>query len=137
MRTRETYSRTFKNGRPTMKRYSRVLPPHFSMSSPAAEAEPPVAMRSLQNSIQHSSAVHSLGSAHSLDNDAVLSGLDGIGLHLKLVHSVFLLVRNDVDISGQLSPLSDGHESRAEPKSENGSEKETTSVQANNDIDLA
>jgi hypothetical protein len=38
---------TFKNGRPTMKRYSRVTPPHFSISSPAPAADPPVAIRSL------------------------------------------------------------------------------------------
>lgn len=32
----------FKNSNSIMKRYSKTFPPHFSMSSPAANADPPV-----------------------------------------------------------------------------------------------
>jgi hypothetical protein len=37
-----------------MKRYSRVCAPDFLISSPAAAAEPPVAMRSLRGQRGHS-----------------------------------------------------------------------------------
>lgn len=88
----------------------------------------------------HSALSHSpfeVGTKNSLNNDAVLSGLDGIGLHLELVHSVFLLIGDNVDLSGQLSPLSDWHKGGTETKSKNGSEKEASSVQTDNDVDLA
>lgn len=42
-----TWSAPERNGSPTTKRYSSVLPPALRTSSPAAAAEPPVAMRSL------------------------------------------------------------------------------------------
>lgn len=72
-----------------------------------------------------------------LDDDAVLSWLNSVRLHLKLVYSVFLFIRNNVDLSRQLSPLSNGHKGGTEPQGENGAEKETSSVQADDDIDLA
>jgi hypothetical protein len=100
---------TFRNPSPTMKRYSRVFPPHFEMSSPAAAAEPPVAIRSLRGGekgkekgnmissstihgeamrLKHLKRVWERGTAqseNSLDDDYGLTRLDGIGLDLELV----------------------------------------------------
>jgi hypothetical protein len=92
-----------------MKRYSRVFPPHLEMSSPAAAAEPPVAIRSLWGGdegkekgnmisfstihgetmrLKHLKRVWKRGTAqseNSLDDDDGLTRLDGIGLDLEFI----------------------------------------------------
>jgi len=127
-----------------MNRYSRVLAPAFWMSWPAAAADPPVAIRSLLSAVasvallllRHQSRVVTLEveAAHSLENDDRLSGLDRILLHLKLVHSVLLLVLGDVAGSGQLSGLADGHKGRANTKCDDRAEEESTGVKADDDV---
>lgn len=79
--------RTFRNGSPTTKRYSTVLPPRREMSWPAPAAEPPVAMRSLEQtpSYQRRAGKASTLRQHSLDHDADLTWLDSVAVHLKLV----------------------------------------------------
>lgn len=120
-----------------MKRYSRVLPPHCWMSSPAAHADPPVAMRSLWDKNGSEKKTCSSPQDDLLDDDTVLPRLDSICLHLKLVYSVFLFIRDDIDLSRQLSDLSNGHKGSAESQGEDRSQEETTCVQTDNDVDLA
>lgn len=72
-----------------------------------------------------------------LDNDAVLSRLDSICLHLELVYSVFLFIRDNVDLSRQLSDLSNGHKGGSKSQGEDRAEEETSCVQTDDDVDLA
>lgn len=118
-----------------MKRYSKVLPPHFSMSSPAAHAEPPVAIRSLLEWDEYRGTPQKR--KNPLDDDTVLPRQDSIRLHLKLIDSVLLLVRDNVDLSRQLADLSHGYKGGSQSQGENGSKKETSGIQADNDVDLA
>jgi hypothetical protein len=69
-------------------------------------------------------------------NQDLLAGLDGVLLHLEEILAVLLLVGGGLARAGELALLADGHEAGAETKGEGGSEKETPSIQAYDDIGL-
>ena len=64
-----------------MNKYSRVFPPSFATSSPAALADPP---SNREDRKFNEAGLHTSGN-QVVDDDNSLTGLDGIGLHFKRV----------------------------------------------------
>lgn len=65
-----------------------------------------------------------------------MSGGNSIRLHLKLVHSVLLLIRYNLDRTRQLAGLSHRDKSSTQTHSDDGTEEEASGIKTHDDIGL-
>lgn len=120
-----------------MKRYSRVSPPDFLTSSPAAAADPPVAIKSLATFGQPMpTRTFQEDQGDILDDDDFLPRSNGASLHLKLVHSILLLVLDNLDRARQLAALPHGDKGSTQTHSDDGTKEEASGIKTHDDIGL-
>jgi hypothetical protein len=148
---------TLRKGRPTTKRYSSVLAPDMATSLPAAEAEPPVAIRSSMTRTVEPSGMASFWSSNESSpyssvcrrrgrasgggegarqqrgqlKDAQVRRLRQRAGGRAATHVGDLVAR-----AGELAGLADGDEAGAEPHGERRAEEEAPGVEADNVVDL-
>lgn len=117
-----------------------TVPPSLLTRDPAADAEPPVISISTCPVV-----IATLGAwtcQHTSCNDIVnnqhlLSALDGIGLHLEEITSILLLVFGRLARTWQLAPLAHRYKARAQPQRQTGSKQEPARIEPDNYIGLA
>lgn len=124
-----------------MKRYSRVTPLAFLTSSPAAAADPPVAIKSLTRNIWSAPAwitlyLFQVDESGILDDDDFLPGGNGTSLHFKLVHSVLLLILYNLHGTRQLAGFPHRDKGSTQTHSDDGTKEETSGIKTHDDIGL-
>lgn len=115
----------------------RSSPPIFWISSPPALAEPPKNRLLVYEGYN----IHRRFSSHTSSNNVIndedlLAGLDGIGLHLEEILTVLLLVALGLTRTGELALLAHGNETSTQTKRQAGTHQEATGLEADNDIGL-
>jgi hypothetical protein len=153
-------SSPLRNGREMTKRYSRVLPPCFAMSSPAALAVPPVCGKgsSVKVEMEGRSGFVRTGCDEIVDDDHGLTRLYAIRLHLEYIlnrqinHTIntlthpshpnpthlpiLLLIHRLGAHPGQLPLLPHGDKRRAQPERHGRPDQEPARVEPDDDVDL-
>ena len=120
----------------------------FSISWPAAAADPPVAMRSLQSASasrersdreppQRRGGERREGrGGYPLDDDTLLTRQNGPLLHLEPIRPILLFILYDLALSRQLAPLPNRDKRGAEPHSQYGAKEESARVEPHDDVNL-
>lgn len=71
-----------------------------------------------------------------IHNQDLLSGLDGVLLHLEIIRAIFLLISCGHTGTRQLALLANSNEARVELQGQRRTEQEASGIQADNDIGL-
>lgn len=71
-----------------------------------------------------------------INDEDLLAGLDGIGLHLEEILTILLLVALGLARTGELALLAHGDEAGTQTQRQAGSHQEATGLKADNDIGL-
>lgn len=114
----------------------RSSPPIFWISSPPALAEPPKNGLLVSSTYVSRWFLSPTGSNNVINDENLLAGLDGIGLHLEEILTILLLVALGFTGAGELALLAHGDETGTETQRQAGSHKEATGLEADNDIGL-
>lgn len=114
----------------------RSSPPIFWISSPPALAEPPKNSLLVRRVFKYRRFSSHTSSNNVINDQDLLAGLDGTGLHLEEILTILLLVALGLARTGELALLAHGDEASTQTQRQAGTHQEATGLEADNDIGL-